>query len=264
VIIFLRFLKDRRRSTLWWIVGLGAGVLLSIAFYPSIKEQGSALDDLMKDLPEGLKALAGAQGAVSLTSPAGFLNSQVFAQVFPIALLVLAIGVGARVIAGAEDDGTLELLLADPVTRRRVTVERYLAAVTIVVVVALGASVVLVGLAPVFQLDLPMANLIGACGAVTCFAVLHTSIAFAVGAAMGGRGMAIAVGSAVAAGGFIVFGLVSGNVLEPLRFITPWWWYLSRNILAYGLSAEAIVPPIALSALLAYVGLIGFERRDLR
>jgi ABC-2 type transport system permease protein len=264
VTVLLRFLKDRRRLILWWCVGLGAGVLLSIAFYPSFKQQGEALDEMMKDLPEGLKALAGAQGSVSLTSPEGFLNSQVFVQVLPIALLVLAIGAGARAIAGAEDDGTLELLLANPVTRVRVAVERYIAAMLNVIIVALVASAVLVGLGPVFELDIPVSNYIGACAAVTCFAILHGTIAFAVGAIMGGRGMAIAVSSAIAVGGFILFGLVSGDVLEPLRFITPWWWYLSRNILARGLSPEAIGLPLGLSAALFAVGVNRFAARDLK
>jgi ABC-2 type transport system permease protein len=264
VIVLRRFLKDRRRLVLWWCVGLGAGVLLSIAFYPSFKQQGEALDRMMKDLPEGLKALAGAQGNVSLASPAGFLNSQVFVQVLPIALLVLAIGAGARAIAGAEDDGTLELLMSNPVTRQRVAVERYVGAILNVIIVALAASIVVVGLGPLFELDLPLSNMIGACGAVTCFAILHATIAFAVGAIMGGRGMAIAVGAAVGAGGFIVFGLVSGNVLEPLRLVTPWWWYLSRNILAEGLPPEAIGLPLAVSAVLFAAGVNRFARRDLK
>jgi len=266
VIVFRRFLRDRRRSTLWWCVGLCGGVLLSIAFYPAIKAQGDVLDKTLKNLPKGLRAMAGAEGVVSLSSPPGFLHSQVFAQMLPIALLVLAIAVGARAIAGAEDDGTLELTLSNPVTRRRVAVERYFAAVATVLIVALASTIVLVGLAPVFQLreGLPIANLVGACGAVACLAILHATIAFAVGAIMGGRGMAIAIGSAVAAGGFIVFGLVSGGVLEPLRFVTPWWWYLSRNILARGLAPEAIVMPLAVSGVLFAIGVKRFEGRDLR
>jgi beta-exotoxin I transport system permease protein len=108
-----------------------------------------------------------------------------------------------------------------------------------------------------------MLNLIGACAAVTCFAMLHATIAFAVGAIMGGRGTAIAIGATVATGGFIVFGLVSGGVLRPLRFLTPWWWYLSRNILAQGVPPEAILLPLVLSAILAAAGVLRFEQRDL-
>ncbi len=265
MIAFRRFLKDRLRSTLWWAGGLSGGLLLSVAFYPSIKDQ-PFLDDLLKDAPEGLKALAGAQGGLSLTSPAGFLNSQVFAQVLPVAMLVLAIGVGARAIAGSEADGTLELMLANPITRRRVAVERYLSAVSVVVVIGVVSTIVLVAAAPVFQLSdgLSMVDLMAACLACTCFAILHCTLAFAVGAASGSRGNAIAVAAAVGVGGFILFGLVSGGIVEPLRFVSPWWWYLSRNILAFGLPPEAVLAPLALSVVLAAVGIVSFEARDLR
>ena len=47
----------------------------------------------------------------------------------PLLLLVFAIGLGARAIAGSEQEGTLELLLSNPVTRRTVVAERYLAMV---------------------------------------------------------------------------------------------------------------------------------------
>jgi ABC-2 type transport system permease protein len=263
--LFWRFFNDRRRYILLWALGLAGFLLLSVAFYPAFKEQPS-FDELLKDAPEGLKALAGAQGNFSLSSPAGFLNSQVFTQVLPIALLIFGIGAGARAIAGAEGDGTLELILANPVTRRRVAIERYASAITQTVLLGLVATVTLLAFCPVFQLTdgLSIPNLLGACLACVCFALLHTSIAFAVGGVTGVRGQAIALPTVIAFGGFVAFGLVSGGILEPLRFVTPWWWYLSRNIVGQGLPPEAVVVPFALSVVFAAMGVLRFERRDLR
>jgi ABC-2 type transport system permease protein len=95
--------------------------------------------------------------------------------------------------------------------------------------------------------------------------VLHLSLAYAVGAGTGRRGPAVGVAAAVAIGGYLVYSLLSlVEVLAPLRFLTPWYWYLQRNMLAHGVAVAAIVVPLVLSALLFAVGCSLFLRRDLR
>jgi ABC-2 type transport system permease protein len=248
----------------WWVLGIAAFLLLSVAFYPAFKEQTS-FEDLFKDLPEGAQALFGAGGEISLTSPAGYLHSQIFTQVFPLALLIFGIGLGARAIAGAEGDGTLELLLANPVTRTRVAAERFVA--TAVMVIGLGAimSVLLLAFSAPFELleGISIPYLFGACAAATSLALLHTSIAFAVGAAAGGRARALSASAAVAVAGYILFGIVSSDVIPAARFITPWWWYLSRNIVAEGFPIESVWVPVGLSLVLGILGIWRFRLRDL-
>jgi ABC-2 type transport system permease protein len=262
--IFRRFFRDKTRWILWWSVGTAGFVLLSIAFYPAFKDL-SQLDEQLRNADEGLRALLGGQGGISLISPEGFLHSQIFAQTLPILLLIFGIGLGSRAIAGAESDGTLELLLANPIKRRRVALERYLTIVTQTIVLGVVATVIVVAFAPLVQLDgLSMANVLSASGAAICFGIVHATIAFASGAATGKRGMAIATSAAIGVGGFVLFGLVSGGVLEPLRFLTPWWWYVSRNTVATGLAPEAIWAPLAVSAALVAGSVALFERRDLR
>jgi ABC-2 type transport system permease protein len=262
--IFRRFFKDKRRWILWWSVGTAGFVLLSIAFYPAFKEF-SQFDEQLKDAPEGVRALMGGQGGISLISPEGFLHSQVFAQALPILLLIFAIGLGSRAIAGAEGDGTLELLMANPVTRRRVAVERYMTLVAQTIVLGLVATVVILAFAPLVQLDgLSIANILAACAGAVCFGIVHATIAFAAGAVTGKRGMAIATSASVGFGGFVLFGLVSGGVVEPFRFLSPWWGYVSRNTVALGLAPESIWAPLAVSAVLVAGSVVMFERRDLR
>ena len=262
--IFRRFFKDKRRWILWWSVGTAGFVLLSIAFYPAFKEIGQ-FDEQLKNAPEGIRAMLGGQGGISLVSQAGFLHSQVFAQALPILLVIFATGLGSRAIAGAEGDGTLELLLANPVTRRRVALERY--ATIVVQTVALGvvATSVVVAFSPLFELGgIPVGNVVGAGVAAICFGIVHASVAFASGAMTGKRGMAIATSASVAVGGFVLFGLVSGGVVEPLRFLSPWWWYVSRNVVALGMPPEAVWAPLSVSAVLVAASVVVFERRDLR
>ena len=263
--IFLRFFKDKRRWISWWTVGTAAFVVMSLAFYPLFKEFSTELDKRLQESDEGVRALFGGQNGISLFSPEGFVHSQVFAQTLPLLLLIFAIGLGSRAIAGAEGDGTLELLMANPVTRRRVAIERYLTVVAQTVVLGAVVTALVIGIAPLVQLDgLSITNVLGASAGAICFAIVHATIAFASGAVTGKRGMAIATSTTIGVGGFILFGLVSGGVLEPLRFLSPWWWYVSRNTVALGLAPEAIWAPLAVSAVLLVGSVALFERRDLR
>jgi hypothetical protein len=153
VIVAARQLRDRRRSTLWWIGGLLALVLFTVALYPSTKGQ-SSFDQVIADLPEGFKALIGYEAGVPLTSPPGYLHARLFAGLAPLVVLVFGIGAGAQAIGGSEDAGTLEPLLANPVTRRRVAAECYLAVVALLAVLVAVFTLALVAFgAPFGVLD---------------------------------------------------------------------------------------------------------------
>jgi ABC-2 type transport system permease protein len=182
-------------------------------------------------------------------------------------VLVFGIGAGAQAIGGSEDAGTLEPLLANPVTRDRVAAERYLAVVALLLVLVAVFTVALVAFgAPVGVLEgVALAGLLGACAGIFGIALLHASIAFAVGAATGRRGPAVAVATAIAVGGYLVQSLLSlTDALAPLRALTPWYWYLDRNMLADGPAVVAIVLPLVVSVPVVLAGWVAFRRRDLR
>ena len=121
--LFEAALRDRRRAWIWWTVALLLTLVMIAASYGAIEGQ-EALNRSMEDLPESLKVLFGIDEELTLTSPAGYLNSQWFANFFPILLSIYGIGIASRFIAGEEGDGRLELLLAHPVDRVRVLAER--------------------------------------------------------------------------------------------------------------------------------------------
>lgn len=176
MIVAARLITDRRRSLLWWALGMVGLVLFTVSLYPSVKDQQS-IDDLIKDLPDTVRTMVGYQVDIPLTSPAGFVNARLFATVAPVVVLVFGIGAGTRAIGGAEEDGTLEQLLAQPVSRDRVAVERYLATIALLAAVVALFTVALLALAPLFgALDgIPVTHVLGACTAVYALALLHTT-----------------------------------------------------------------------------------------
>lgn len=266
MIVAARLVRDRRRSMLWWALGVLALVAFTVSLYPSIRGEPS-FDQVVQDLPASVKALVGYQTEVPLTSPAGYLHGRLFALLAPVVMLVFAIGAGAQAIGGAEEAGTLEQLLANPVTRTRLLLERYVAIVALLAgLVVLFTGLLLAMAAAVDALDgVRMSGLLGACAGVFALALLFGTLAFAVGAVTGRRGSAIAVATTAAVAGYLIQTLLAvADVLRPARYVSPWHWYLDRNMLAHGTAPVAIVVPLILSAALLAAGWAVFVRRDLR
>jgi ABC-2 type transport system permease protein len=264
--VFRRFLADRRSSFRGWSVAAVLLMLMTVVFFPTIRDQPT-LEDAMRDLPDALKATFGISDAVPISSPAGYLQGRLFSLTLPLALVIFAISVGARAIGGSEEDGDLELLLAQPVTRGRVLIERF--ASVSALVVALGAvfTVLLLVLGPPFGIleDLALGRVVAACAGGVLLALLHGAIAFTAGAVTGRRSSAIGLGSAVAAGGYLLQGLLAAARTPAwTRYASPWHWYLRRNMLVDGVDPIAFVLPLVVVAALFLASIVAFDRRDLR
>ena len=102
-------LRVRRRPIIGYAVGLGAYAFAIVALYPSFKNDTS-LDQLAQS-SSTLMAAFGVNG--SLTSPAGWLNANLFNNFVPLILIVLTVGYGSC-LAGQDENGTLWLTATFP------------------------------------------------------------------------------------------------------------------------------------------------------
>ena len=133
---FLKGLRDQARPLLMWAIGVAFYVALLMAIYPSIRGSASALQGYISNLPAAVKAAF--LGSGDFSSPVGYVNTELLSWLAPIVLIAFAIAVAARSLAGEEESGTLSLLLANTVGRRRLVLQKY--AAMLVVVAVLGAA----------------------------------------------------------------------------------------------------------------------------
>ena len=255
-------LRDRRRSLLWWALALVALVGLNIAFYPSIRDD-TALSEYSKDLPEGLRALF-AGGELDISSPAGYLNSQIYALTAPLLMLVFSIGAGSGGIAGEEERGTLELPLAHPLRRRDYVIQRFLALLVLIAMLSLVllATVALGSL--VVDLEIGFDSLLAATGSVALLAVFFGCLALAVGGLGPGRARATAVAAALATAAWIFDGLgQTVDALDGWRFLSPYYQALGENPLREGIPWDGWAALAGGTLLLLAVATAGLERRDI-
>ena len=181
----------------------------------------------------------------------------------PLFAIALAIGSGARTLAGEEDAGRLELVLSYPVARRAAVLQKGSAVGLEVVGFCVVAFASLALASPIFDLGLSFERLAGAIVGIGLLALLHGWLALAIGAAWPSRAAAIGVPAALAAGAYLIGGLHGlASWLDPLRFASSFWW-IGQSPLSNGVEwwRFLVVAAVAAAILLAAAWLI--ERRDL-
>ena len=261
--VLRKTLFEQRRALLWWSLGTFALVLVIFAYYPSVRDN-QALSDFYKSLPAGVAALSGAGQGIDVTSPAGYLGSQLFANTIPILFIIFAVILGAGAVGREEDRGTAELLISAPVSRRRVVAEKALAdagliaGLGVALVVALFAGKALVGM------DIGTEGLLAAAASSVLLATSFAAIALAISAALGRRGHAGGLAGCAAVAAFIIYSLAPVvPSLDRWQKLSPFYWYQGSDPLSNGFDLGHLAVLAALSVVLAVAAAWFFDRRDL-
>ena len=197
--LFRRAFFDTWRSTLGWALGLAAAIFLYLPLYPSIG--GSAqMQDMIDALPpEMTKALNYDQIA---TGP-GYTQATLFGLLGFLLMTIASVSWGAAAVGGDEESGQLELTLAHGVRRVQVVLERALALLLRVVLLAAVVCVLVWLLNGPAQLGIELGNLLGATVLFAGLALLSGTAALCVGAVTGRRTYGLAAGAAVAVLGYV-------------------------------------------------------------
>jgi ABC-2 type transport system permease protein len=258
--VLLKTLRDQRRSLMWWVIGLVALIGVTVLFYPSLSD-APEFDELAEQMPEALlRAFAG--GVADFTSPVGFLNSQLFVLMVPLLFLVFALSAGSGAIAGEEEKGTLDLLLSNPVKRRRVVMEKFTAMTVGISVLGLALWLGTAISAKAVGMDIGLGRVAEASLSATLLGLAFGAIALAVGCAFGKRALSIWVTAALGIAAYFLNAM--GPIVDGLEEkLSPFYYYLGADPLANGMDLSHAGVLIGLSAVALAVALITFERRDL-
>lgn len=250
-------LRDLRRAIVAFALAVGAVAALYTVFYPTI---GAAKFEVMLDAMPGV---AEVMGLDAMLSAGGYVGATVYSLLDVLLVLVFGISTGARLIAGDEESGVLELDLAAPVPRARVFGERL--AVLWLGVAVLVASVTTVLLLMSWGLDLGLApaNVAAASTGMLAYCGAVGTVAFGVGAATGRRALGIGAAAGLAVLAFLF------NYLGPLVpaqwmvEVSPFSWYIADDPVLTGFDWDGLGMLAALAGVAALGGWWRFRRRDL-
>ncbi|MHB8958030.1 MAG: ABC transporter permease subunit [Candidatus Limnocylindrales bacterium] len=258
-----KMVHDQWRALAVWTALAGLLAAFYLSLYPSL---GSVeeMRRLLDAMPPELRAMFSAEGS-DLSTPAGYLNIELFTFMLPLIVMAITIAIGAGATAGEEERGTLELLLANPVPRWRIVIEKALGAAALAAVLCAGVWVALAAAAQLIDVDIALERVAAALASVWLLACAIGAVAMLVGALTGRRTMSIAVALGAAILGFFLNALAPlSDVLEPWRALSPHYHYIGYDPLGNGLDLGHALVLAAISVVMVALAAFAFERRDLR
>jgi ABC-2 type transport system permease protein len=230
-----------------------------VAMFPSMAESID-LDALLSAYPE---ALLKTFGVVTLATIEGFLASELYTFAWQLLVGLYFVYSAAGLIAGDVEHDRLDLLLALPVSRARLGVEKFLslltplAVVSVVVPIAVYAGTVLID-EPIAAADLAALHLLSIPYFLTC-----AGIGFLASVVFDRTSIAQRVALGVLFALFLVESLVTDTDYEWLGAISP-THYLDPNAVLIRSEYDLLGGLILLVAAVALVGvaLAWFQRKD--
>lgn len=219
--------------------------------------------NIFATFPDALVAMI---GGVDMGTPAGFLTGENFSLMGPIAVIVLCATIGARSLAGEEEARTMDLLLANPISRSQIVLEKVQAMVGyaflfgLVTFVGTWLGVWLGGLDEVEVGGIASISVL-----LALFGLVYGGIALAVSAATGRRGRATMVTTAVAVVTWFMFSFFPlSDTFEPIANLSPFQWFLGSDPLLNGMDWVGAGLMAGAFVILVLVSIPLFQNRDLR
>lgn len=220
------------------------------------------LNLLLNAYPPELWAFFGGD-QFTLNTAAGFLQMEGFDWLIPLVFSFFAAGIGARAIAGEEEENTIDFLLATPLSRKLLVLEKALA--MLVCLSCLGV-VLIAGLilGYFFQMKISFDNILAVSVSAVLIGFLFGTIALAVGAGTGSRGLSMGIMSGLAIGSYLLYSLGAlVDNLEKWKWLSPFFYYSGNDPLVNGLKLGHVLILVSLSVIAITKAVFVFKNRDI-
>jgi ABC-2 type transport system permease protein len=252
-----------RGQILGWGISLGLLAGFMTLFYDTIAEQRENYMKLMAGYPKEFLAFFATTDVAQMFTPGGYLNLEFFSYM-TIIVGIFVILAGSGLLAGDEENGTLDLILAHPVSRSILFVGRALAflaaTIAILALTWLGFVIVVPGTmmdVSAGELALPMVSLFGILALFGALALLLSMLL------PSRRLAAMTSGIALVACYFINALSQIDDSLDPIAKLLPFRYYrggLAIDEMNWGQWAVML----GAAAVFVLAAWWRFERRDIR
>ncbi len=262
--VFRYTFRKSRGAIIGWGIGLAAlGLMMGSLF--DMMAGSTEMVDLMYGLAETMPEFIELFNIGAMSTPTGWLDVEYFTFV-PLIIGLFATGVGASLLARDEEGGTLDLILAHPISRTVLFWGRLLAnSLNIIILLLVSWASLLLTMTwsehftiPAFDLLLPFISLFG-------ILMLFLTLALLFSMLLPTRSMAnMVTGMLVVASFFITFLSEAVEELKGAADFSPLTYLETSTAIESGLNWSWFGVFIAISLGLALISWQLFQRRDVR
>jgi ABC-type transport system involved in multi-copper enzyme maturation permease subunit len=263
--VFVEMLRRHWRQALYWGLGIGALTFLQVVVLPDV-DALQQLAELMETVPPAFAQMFGLNDTAYLATPEGYVATRTFGLLL-LLVSIYAIVAGLNVTANDEERGVMDNVLALPIPRWQLVLEKLLAYAVLcafVVIVICVLTIVAVVLTPTLGVDLGKIVL----GAINVLPGMLVVLAFTalVATIARSKGLATALAVVFLVGSYFVDTLgrdATNSFVATLRAISFHSYYDGTNVLRFGFNAGNFALLLGVAFVLATLSLVAYQRRDI-
>lgn len=262
--LFLRTIKDRRLILGIYIIAICAFLLMHISIFPSFSGQQAQFDQILKTMPEGVAKAFNLQD-YNLSVFESYISTEEFSLIWPILLLIMSISFAGGMIAAEIEKGTIEILLAQPITRAKFFTSRYLAGLSLIAAYIVVTIIVTIILAKLFGISLQLSHYppLALSGFLFAWAMYAIATLFSAIFSDKGKVYFISAGLLVL---MYALNIVSGlkTNLDKIKYFSFFHYYNSGDTLIHNhLDMTGVWVFVIIIVVFSLLGLILFQKRDI-
>ena len=246
------------RGVIIWGAALGMYSAAMVASFTAIEGSAEQLNQLMEAYPKGMLE---AFGVTDLGDPANYLHSQVFGFA-PLALSFFTIMALSAAVAGAEERGTMDVLLGNPLPRWQLVIGNFVATALSLLAICGVVGLLTWGTAVLVDVEISLRQAAEAVLNLWPVCIMFGALALLCSALFHRRGLAIATPA------FLLFGMYlldtigrASEDLEDLRPVSVFYYYGSAIENGIDWADFGGITLVALALVLLAV--LAFRRRDI-
>ena len=250
--------RMQARSVIIWGAALGLYSAAMVASFTAIEGSAAQLNKLMDAYPKGMLE---AFGVTDLGDPANYLHSQFFGLA-PLALSFFTILALAGALAGAEERGTIDVLLGNPLPRWQLVVGSFLATAFSLLGICAVVGLLIWGTAVLVDVELSLREITDGVLNLWPICIMFGALALLCSALFHRRALAISIPA------FLLFGMYlidtvgrASEDLEDWRPASVFYYYGSAIEKGIDWMHFGGITLIALALVL--LAALAFRRRDI-
>ncbi len=261
-----RTIKNRKISLIAYSLGAVALLWMILAMYPLFAEKQAELEKFIQAYPEEVFTAMGLDVAeFTLDTVESWVAVEHLSLMWPIVAIIMAVAFGGAMIAGEIEKGTIETILAQPISRLNIYFSKYFAGVISILIFVVVSLYAIVPLAYLHDIDFKIEN--WTTSAILGFLLLLAIFSLSM--------MATAIFSEKSKANFTIGGVLMlmyvidivanfKESLKDLKYLSFFHYFdysaaMNRNIL----DETSIYVFLGVSVVATILGAIWFIRRDI-
>ncbi len=254
-------LRKQATAIVGWGVGIGAYLALIMAMSPELAPQFANID--FASIP--IYQAFGMSEEFNFASIPNLIA--VYVSFVGLTIAIYAILAGTGVLAGEEDNGTLEIILSLPMPRWKVVLAKALAIAlalfAVLLIAYLGYLAVFPGVEAELNGEVSLGDLFLSTIETWPLAFFFAMFALCMGAYLPRRGHALTVGLSLLIGGYLFNNLAEqAGPLKDLREFLPFYYSVGGKVLTEGLDWGKMGVLAGAGLVFLALALLSFQRRN--